>query len=532
MRDLVFIGLIGGGLFVVGANLMPPHLARTGDASVDAARCDAGEQATVDRINQSFRKQWISGSRPSAQPADTLQLCRRLALGLMGTVPSLQEIRQLEILPEAQRVPWWLEHVLGDRRFADYYAERLARVYVGTESGPFIFFRRRRFVAWLADNLAQSRPYDQLVRELISDGGLWTDRPATNFISVTSQPDNGNQPDPVRLAGRVTRAFLGLRLDCAQCHDHPFASWVKGDFEGLSAFFGQTRLGFKGIQDGAGEYEVVDKKTQSSRVVEPKVPFSSELVPENGSRREQIAAWVTHPGNPYFARATVNRVWALVIGRPLVEPVDNLQTDAQMPEALQVLADDFSSNGYDLRRLIRVIANSEVFRLESGSGGEDVESGQRDCSSFPMTRLRPEQVAGSLLQASSIVTINAETHLLGRLIRFGEKNEFVTRYGDDGEDEFDSRGGTIPQRLLLMNGKMVRENVAGLNTSPRRVAWLAADDPRAVESIYLAALTRRPTPEELAYFEEQFRQSGASRAERIEDLFWALINSTEFSWNH
>ncbi len=170
--------------------------------------------------------------------------------------------------------------------------------------------------------------------------------------------------------------------------------------------------------------------------------------------------------------------------------------------------------------------------MESFASGPEAESNQPDWSSFPITRLRPEQVAGSLLQASSIVTINAETHLLGRLIRFGEKNEFVTRFGDDGQDEFDGRVGTIPQRLLMMNGKLVRENVAGLNTSPRRVAWLAANDPRAVESIYLAALTRRPTPEEAAYFEAQLQQSGESRAERIQDLFWALINSTEFSWNH
>ena len=187
----------------------------------------------------------------------------------------------------------------------------------------------------------------------------------------------------MRLAGRVTRAFLGLRLDCAQCHDHPFASWVKGDFEGLSAFFGQTQLGFKGIHDGPGEYEVIDKKTQKPREIEPRVPFAPELVPQKGSRRDQLAAWVTNPGNPYFARATVNRVWALMVGRPLVEPVDNLQTDAQIPEALDMLARDFSSNGYDLRRLIRVIASLEVFRQELAVG--KMVKAATDWSSFPIT---------------------------------------------------------------------------------------------------------------------------------------------------
>ena len=532
MRDLFFIGLIGGGLLVVGVNLMPPHLASQSSPSIALAESDPGEKATVDRVNQSFQRLRTSASHQAAPPTDSLQICRRLSLGLMGTVPSLQEIRELEAIPESVRVSWWLDHLFDDRRFADYYAERLTRVFAGTENGPFLFFRRRRFVAWLAENISQNRPYDLIVRDLIADSGLWTDRPATNFISVTSQPDNGNQPDPVRLAGRVTRAFLGLRLDCAQCHNHPFAAWVKGDFEGLSAFFGQTHLGFKGIHDADGEYEVLDKKTQSNRLVAPKVPFSPELVPEAGSRREQLAAWITHPKNPYFAQATVNRTWAFMFGRPLVEPVDNLQTDGQTPEALHILADDFSSHGFDLRRLIRVIASTEVFRMSSTGLAPEVTDGPADWSAFPITRLRPEQVAGSVLQASSIPTINAEIHLLGRLIRFGEKNEFVTRYGDDGEDEFDNRGGTIPQRLLMMNGKMVRENVAGLNTSPRRVAWLAADDPRAVESIYLAALTRRPSAEEAAYFDKQLKQAGDSRIDRIQDLFWALINSTEFSWNH
>ena len=138
-------------------------------------------------------------------------------------------------------MPWWLDHILQDRRFADYFAERLARTFVGTEDGPFILYRRRRFVTWLEEQLAHNRPYDQLVRELIAGTGLWTDKPATNFLSVTCQPDHQNQPDPVRLAGRVTRAFLGLRLDCAQCHNHPFADWKQADFQGLSAFFGQTQ---------------------------------------------------------------------------------------------------------------------------------------------------------------------------------------------------------------------------------------------------------------------------------------------------
>jgi hypothetical protein len=430
-------------------------------------------------------------------------------------------------------MPWWVDHVLQDRRFDDYFAERLARTTVGTEGGPFVFFRRRRFTNWLADELAKNTPYDAVVRELIAGRGLWTDHPATNFVSVTAQQEKGNQPDPIRLAGRVTRAFLGLRIDCAQCHNHPFAAWKQTDFEGFSAFFGQTHIGFTGVNDGPGEYEVEDKKTKAKTVVVPQVPFNTELLPDDGTRRQRLAAWVTHPKNPYFARAAVNRVWALMFGRPLVDPVDNLETDGPTPPVLQILADDFTAHGFDLRRLIRVIAATEAYRLDSAADFEVTETHEKAWAVFPLTRLRPEQVAGSVLQASQVSTVDGNSHIVIRAVRAGQENEFVTRYGDTGEDEFEGRGGTIPQRLIMMNGKLVKERVdVNVFNSSSRIAWMAADDPKAVEAAYLAVLSRRPTAAEARHFETALKNTELTRAQHLQDLYWALVNSTEFSWNH
>ncbi len=525
LRNLLFLGLAGGGVVALGAHLMPPREPKPVTSYDTTAYRDLGFRAAVDAVDAAFARGWDEQGLKAAPAAADLAVARRLALGLMGTVPSLEEIRQLEWLPPEERLPWWLDHVLQDRRFADYFAERFARAFVGTEEGPFIFYRRRRFVTALADQFAQNRPYDAIVRELIASEGLWTDRPATNFISVTAQADN--QPDPVRLAGRVTRAFLGLRLDCAQCHNHPFADWKQSDFQGLAAFFGQTHLGFTGIHDGSGEFEAEDRKTHQTTTVAPRVPFAPELLPEKGSRRWRLACWITDPKNPYFARAAVNRVWALLLGRPLVEPVDNLSPDAPPPPALQRLADDFAAHGFDLRRLIRVIASTRVFGLDS-TGGED-----RAWSSFPLTRLRPEQVVGSILQAASVTMLDSESHILARIIRLGGQNQFLQRYGDSGEDEFDSRGGTIPQRLLMMNGGLLHDKIteSPFNASTQ-IGWMAPDDARAVEAAYLSVLTRRPTPEEAAHFERFLAEPGPQRAQKLEDLYWALINSTEFSWNH
>jgi hypothetical protein len=242
---------------------------------------------------------------------------------------------------------------------------------------------------------------------------------------------------------------------------------------------------------------------------------------------------VTHPKNPYFARAAVNRVWALVTGRPLVEPVDNLEADSPSQPALQILADDFVAHGFDLRRLIRVIAFSEVYRLDSAGGPENGEAADKVWAVFPLTRLRPEQVVGGVIQAASITTINSESPLLVRLFRFGEQNDFVQRYGDSGEDEFDAHGGTIPQRLLMMNGKIVYERTkAEVANASARIAWMAPDNARAVEIAYLTVLTRRPTSAEASYFERSLAEPNTNRPERLADICWALINSTEFSWNH
>lgn len=544
-RHLLFFVLLVGGVSALGANLLPPREPHRVSQYVASSYQADDFRATVARVDESFRQDWSSKQLQPATAAADLTVARRLALGLMGTVPSLEEIRQFEALSPTERLPWWIDHILEDRRCADYLGERFARAFVGVEDGPFIFFRRRRFVGWLADQIAQSKPYDHVVQEIIMARGLWTNEPATNFVTVTSQQDKQNQPDPIRLAGRVTRAFLALRLDCAACHNHPFAHWKQADFLGLAAFFGQTRLGFTGIHDGEGEFEYTSPRTNENRTFEPRVPFAVELLPEAGSRRERLAAWVTSPKNPYFAKAAVNRVWALMLGRPLVDPVDNLESDTPPPAALQILADDFVEHQFDLRRLIRLIASTEVFRLDSAAqvpseGSEavrnEVEQAQEGAwAVFPMTRLRGEQVVGGLVQTSSVTTINAESHIVVRLIRLAHQNDFIKQYGDTGEDEFEGRGGTIPQRLMMMNGTLLHERIkADLFAATARIADQAPDDRSAVEAAYLTVLTRRPSVEEASHFEQMLAQPDEKvpRGQRLEDLFWALLNSTEFSWNH
>jgi hypothetical protein len=554
MRNLLFLATVTVGIAALGWMLFPAAVPPRGKGFDPSTAHDAEFVGVVREVDALFARAWENVSVKPAPEAPELAVVRRISLALMGSVPSVQEIRQYESpavqgFATSERYEWWLSGTFQDRRYGDNMAERLARAIVGVEDGPPFIYRRRRFTTWLSDQLAQNRPYDALVRELITTDGFSTDKPASNFVISTLDQANKNTPDRVRLASRTTRAFLGIRLDCAQCHDHPFQSWKRADFEGFAAYYGQVDFGLSGLHEKPNmQYEIDDRRAGKMRVVQPAVPDRPDLVPSAGSRRQQLAAWITDKQNPYFARATVNRVWALLFGLPLIEPVDDIGTVIQEPlenleptdprrlqrVVIDRLARDFVEHDFDLRRLIRVIAALKVYRLDSASPDELTEAHDRYWAAFPMTRLRSDQVAHSLLQACSLTTVNGESNLLTRLAFFDQERKFVERYGDTGEDQFDGRGGTIPQRLLMMNGALVHERTKeDFNNASSRIAKLSPNDPKAIEVAYLATLTRHPTPEEREHFEKRLADaSDRTKEQALEDLYWTLLNSTEFAWNH
>ncbi len=538
-RRLLFgtVCLLGAASLIAGLLYGDANVTPDSPSSPAANYHAEGFSQVVVQVNAEFAGHWQSaGVQPTPQAPD-LMLLRRLSLGLTGAVPSLEEIRLLELARPEQPEQWWLSRLFADRRYSDYVAERLARAYVGSENGPFLLYRRRRFVLWLSDQLLANMRYDQMATHLISDAGLWTDTPSVNFVTVTCTENNQGQPDPVRLAGRTTRAFLGVRLDCVQCHDDFLGRpWLQSDFHELAAYFASAKSSLKGIQDNgekAYDYQYLD--AEKPETILPHAPFNEHLVQTGGTPRQQLARWVTHEQNKPFARAMVNRAWALLFGKPLIEPIDSIPLEGPFPPGLETLADDFVAHGYDLQRLIRAIAATEAFQRDSRADFEITLDHEKAWASFPLTRLRPEQVAGGLLQSASLTTIDADSHIIKKLARFGQEAEFVKRYGDMGEDEFEDRGGTIPQRLLMLNGNLVDERTKpnAVMNSATRIAALAPSDEKAVETAYLAVLSRLPDAEEAAYFADLLQGAqGDVRAQRMGDLFWTLLNSSEFSWNH
>ncbi|HSH96523.1 MAG TPA: DUF1549 domain-containing protein [Roseimicrobium sp.] len=541
LKAVVFAALClaaaGGLLAKLLKNDAPPAPSNFRPADYDSVEF----RGVVSRVDSTFAGGWKTAGLQPAPQAPPLTLARRLSLGLTGTIPSLPEIRSLEQQSSDQVVQWWLSRLFEDRRYSDYVAERLARVYVGVENGPFLIYRRHRMVEWLSDEVAANRPYDQITRQLIGAKGIWTTKPEVNFITATvDQNDKNKGPDEVKLAARISRAFLGVRLDCVQCHDDFLGDrWKQKDFHQIAAFFAPAEMSLTGVQENKkNEYDFRYHGKAETERVNPTVPFHPELLPAKGELRDRLAQWVTHRDNRSFARTTVNRVWALMFNRPLVEPIDSIPLDGPFPAGMEVLADDLIAHGHDLQRLIRVIAATRVFQMDSRAAdpSHPVTEEQEKCyASFPLSRLRPEQVAGSVLQAASIQTLDADAHVVFQISRSIQEKNFVKSYGDIGEDEFNQRSGTIPQRLLMMNGNMVKDRTKSnpfVNASSR-ISLLSPDDNVAVDTSYLCLLTRRPTPAEKEYFLKQLAGSkGVVRERAMEDLYWTLMNSTEFSWNH
>lgn len=606
----------------------------------------------VAQVDAQLQSLWTDSQVEPAARADDLTVLRRLSLALHGTIPSLEEIRRFEADQRPDRLQHWTTALLEDNRFADYFAERLARAYVGVEGGQFVIYRRDRFTGWLGQQIQQHRPYDAIVRDMVSGTGVWTGDGEVNFLTGVFAND---EFDHEKLTGRTVRAFLGQRIDCAQCHDHPFDHWKQSEFEGLTAHYGQVRVSLVGVEDDSrllfrlpdevaadmvacrvsprlrgafgkkdqglresatievvepdrvwvvrqsvgdedepkvrficrrgeegievydalGEYVVDDQGLNEVRIVKPSVPFGAEWVPASGSRREQLAAWVTHPENRRFERAIANRVWGLLFGRPYSHrvreydeslqetvwkprPVDDLP-DPDRPDTknelalLDILGADFRAHGCDLRRLVQVIAASRAFRLESvhpveasldeleyvseqqiSDVQQQLELIENRWAVFPLVRLRPEQVIGAMLQANHVTTIDQNSHLFVRVQRFFGEQSFVNEFGDPGEAELQDRVGTISQALLRMNGQLAGDlTKTGPLSAPGRIAGMASTPEQCLDACYLVCLTRRPTDLEKECFLPQLADKEKRASEGLmQDLYWTLFNSPEFSWNH
>jgi hypothetical protein len=381
---------------------------------------------------------------------------------------------------------------------------------------------------------------------MIAGTGYWFDEADVLFVgSELSQGELAAQ----RLAARTARVFLGQRIDCAQCHDHPFADWKQSQFEALAAHFGQVKFSSLGIQDNLdAKFVIDDQRAQQQRTVDARVPFLQANVPVDGPLRARLAEWVTHPANRRFQRAAANRVWGLMLGRPFVRPVDDIpdppaQAEVDDTQLLDVLGDDWVTHGYDLRRIIRVIAASRAFRLASQHPALDtyddstkLDRLEQSWAVFPITQLTAPQLMRSLQQSSSVATVRVrqEASTYAYMWNREHMRQSAERYGESGDMNEVHQAGSIPQAVQRLVGPAFRKGAkASLQSAAGRIAAAAPDSAACIDACYLVCLTRRPTDEERDYFSAQLEEARPGARHRVvEDIFWTLLNSPEFCWNH
>lgn len=534
---VIGLGVMG---VVVWTAIRPflPDDAALAHPAVPPAQADS----TVQEIDAWFARRWHDEKVEPAQTEDELLVLRRISLALTGAIPSLEEIREFKADERTDRLRHWTSRWIADSRFLEYFPSRFVDGLVDPLASDVKPYHLHRLQRWLGDQIQQGQPYDGMVRKLVADRGLWGDHPATTFTAVELRSGDAAAE---RLAARTVRFFLGQRIDCAQCHDHPFEHWTQQQFEGLAAYYGHVRFTAFGVQDqGRGPLRVEDPRTQETREVDPLAPFNPEWSSSESSVREQLAVWLTHAENQRFRRAIANRVWGLMFGRPLVSPVDDLPDPppAGRPDdtyILDLLGNDLAAHRYDLRRLIMVIAQSRPFRLSSSHPQLDehgsAERVEEAWAVFPLSQLRPKQVIRSMQQAASVQSLRREDSSAYASIRRHERtHHFVESSGAVDLPDDDEGVSTIPQTIERLVGRSTREfSEATMLTAPGRIAAMSGSNEECLENCYLACLTRRPTSAERAHFLERFGSGGLNRRTNVvEDIYWTLFNSAEFSWNH
>jgi hypothetical protein len=415
-----------------------------------------------------------------------------------------------------------VEGLLQSAAYVDHFARVWRDTLLPDKNDPQTQALRANFEAWMQARLRENTPYDRMVREILT-----VNVPRANNrrgeVALGAIDDGGSGPlafyaayenKPENLAGSTARLFLAVKLECAQCHNHPHGTWSREQFWQYAAFFAGL--------DGRGKPREIKipnlNQVVTARFLDGKAPDALDKT----DPRTALADWMTRADNPYFARAVVNRLWAYFFGNALVEPVDDLTRESEKDPLLDELARQFVEHRYDLKFLIRAMLTSRAYGLTSRTT-DPAQDDPRLFARMAVRGLAPEQIFDSLMEATRYEQVPP-----------GARAEFLARFANPAEKRTEAQT-SILQALALMNGKLVADA-----TSLARSATIgAADAPffdtaERIEILYLAALSRKPRPDESARLVRYVDQGGPSGdpKQALADVFWALLNSSEFLFNH
>lgn len=473
-----------------------------------------------------------------SRPIDDAKFLRRVYIDIIGRIPTADEARRFLEHNQTDKRQRLVDELLESPEYAEHWANQWADL---LRPNPYRVGIKAvlNYDHWIRQRFRENQPYDEFVRELVTaTGSTWTHGAATMFRDRRS-------PDEV--ATLVSQLFLGIRLECAKCHHHPFEKWGQDDFYGFAAYFANVGRKGTGLSPPiSGSEEIILPYAKGSvrhpltdEVVAPKTLFGeSPTIEPGGDPRRALVEWLTSPTNDYFAKVQVNRIWTQMMGRGIVEPVDDLRSTNPPVNAqlLDALADYFRESDFDNKAVIRLIANSYVYSLGSIPNQYNVGD-HRNYSRNYRRRIRAEVLMDSLANVTEVEPV-FQAMPLGSEAReiwtTRVNSTFLDTFGrpNPNQDPPCERLGeaTMTQALHLMNASDLQRRIADAKGRCRRLAESDQTATEVVSDLYLSIYSRYPIEEERRTAVAYLEQHQENRQLALEDLMWAMVNSPEFSY--
>jgi hypothetical protein len=481
-------------------------------------------------------------SLPPSELCTDQEFIRRASLDLCGILPTADEVQKFLADRDPNKRARLVDQLLERPEYADFWTLKWSDVLRSSRKavllkGTFVFQQ------WLRGHLVRNTPLDEVVRELLTASGSTFANPPANYYRIARDPQN--------LAETTAQLFFGIRMQCAKCHNHPFERWTQDDYYSMAAFFARVRQKKDDLEPGpnpqtpGGEVIYSDRagevtQPRSGKVMAPKFMGGSiAAVPPGKDRREVLAEWLTSPGNPFFARATVNRIWYHLNGRGIVDPVDDFRDSnpSANDELLDALAKDFTAHKFDARHLIRVIMNSRTYQLSAQTN--DFNKDDSRYFSHAVTRLlTAEQLLDALCAVTEVPEKFPGLPLGTRATQLpdGEINHpFLKTFGQPARElacECEREGDSnLAQALQLINGPTVNEKLRNPGNRIGRLLAKKASDLDILNDLYLSTLSRPPTETDVKVALGHVARA-ADKRKAWEDVHWALLNAKEFLFRH
>lgn len=470
---------------------------------------------------------------PAPRCSDEVFL-RRVYLDLVGMLPDEAEYQQFMSSTEPDKRDKLVDELLTRKEFTEVWVSKWAEWLMMRSSNQTSTKSIALYYTWLSEQIAANVPLDKMVRDVLGASGGTFKTPQTNFYQI--------ERDTLKVSENVAQIFMGMRTQCAQCHNHPFDKWTQDDYYSFASFFAQ--IGRKQGEDyretivfnsGGGNVN----HPVGGRVMEPFYLGAGKADVAGKDRREVLADWLASPKNPYFAQNFTNRIWHHFFGIGIIEPVDDVRVSnpPSNEPLLKELAKRFTESNYDMRQLIREICQSEAYQRSTESNPTN-ELDERNFARQQLRRIKAESMLDVLSQVTTTKDKFPRLPLGSRAVQIADgatNTYFLTTFGRATRETACScevkMEPTLSQALHLLNGEATNQKIQQGNLVN---VWLkeGLTPSQIIEKIYIRALSRKPTAEEVAALMPLIPADGKNLKQPLDDIFWALLNSREFVFNH